>query len=486
MSSRLNFGDLGKIFLLSKDDENFKNICLNAFNDNEMFYKILEGISDIFYVLDSKWQFVYLNHAAERYFGVRRQEIIGKCIWNIFPQAVKSMLHENLCLAKSNSQQIKFEEPSFFGASGCQKYTIYPTEEYVSIILNDRTQHKEKLELSDEFMMRVFNAGHSMMAIKTMNGRMIDANKSWLTGTGYCKEEVIGKLEEEINIWVSLETREIINNLRPDGAIYNFEVEFKTKEGNNRTGLLSIEEIEVGSMKCYLEAITDITKQKELEREMAKLDRLNTIGQMAAGISHEFRNPITTIRGFIQMLSGRNELENIRDYFDIMLEEIDRANSIITEFLTLSKNKSLNLRKNNINICINKLFPMIQAGALNEDKDVQLELADVADIFMDEDEIRQLILNISRNAIEASPTYGVVIIKTYQSGDEVLLEIKDQGKGIAPEVLGKIGTPFFTTKVDGTGMGLVVCHRIAERHNANIIINTGDMGTTFLIKFKAF
>jgi signal transduction histidine kinase len=210
---------------------------------------------------------------------------------------------------------------------------------------------------------------------------------------------------------------------------------------------------------------------------MAKLDRLNMIGQMAAGISHEFRNPITTVRGFIQMLSGRKELAGIKDYFDIMIEEIDRANAIITEFLTLSKNKSLNLKRDNINICINKLFPMIQAGAFNDDKDVALELTDnIPDIWMDASEIRQLVLNITRNAIEASPRDGVVRIRTYTEGKEVVLAVQDQGNGIDPETLSKLGTPFFTTKVDGTGMGLVICYRIAERHNAKIIIDTGAKG----------
>jgi len=218
---------------------------------------------------------------------------------------------------------------------------------------------------------------------------------------------------------------------------------------------------------------------------MAKLDRLKLIGQMGVGISHEFRNSITTVRGFIQMLSGRSELSQIKEYFDIMIEEIDRSDSIITEFLALSKNKALILKKDNINTCINRIFPMIHAGAYNDGKDIKLELSNVPDIDLDESALRQLLINLTRNAIEASPLNGTVTIKTYYEDEEVVLQIKDEGKGIEETILKEIGTPFFTTKESGTGMGLVICYSIAERHNAKITIDTGLNGTSFYVRFNS-
>lgn len=452
--------------------------------DNELFYSIVESISDGFFVLDYNWRFIYMNKEAENYFFVNRDEVIGKCIWNVFPQAVDTILYELIHRVKHSQEKMQFEAPSFFALDKWQAYSIYPSKAVISVFIKDITSRREKQRLSDEFFIRVFNAGLSMMTIKTLGGKIIDVNRSWLANTGYTRQEVVGKPEHAVRIWADEGTQEMINKRLSAGPIYNLEVNFRTKDGKVRTGLLSIEEIEVGSVKYFLEAITDITEQKEMEKEMAKLDRLNLIGQMAAGISHEFRNPITTVRGFIQMLSGRSDLAHIKDYFDIMIEEIDRANSIICEFLTLSKNKSLNLKRDNINICINKLFPMIQAGAFNDNKDVQLELSEIPDIYMDESEIRQLILNLVRNAIEASPPDGKVIIQTFRDGEEVVLAVKDEGSGIQPEALKKIGTPFFTTKENGTGLGLVICYRIAERHNAKIKIDTGPNGTTFFVRFK--
>jgi two-component system, sporulation sensor kinase E len=465
---------------------NFYDKCMILARDQELFNKIVEGITDIFYVLDLNWRFVYLNDAAERYFLVQRGDVIGKCVWDVFPQAVQTILYEAVHRAKKNKEKLYFDAPSFSELDVWHAYTIYPGKEYIAVLIQDVTEKKEKQRLSEEFFIRVFNAGHSMLAIKTLDGIIVDANRSWLENTGYRKEEVVGKSEADLAIWVLPAMREKINALLKTGAIYNDEVEFKTKKGFSRIGLLSIEEIEIGSGKYYLESLTDITQQKKLEREMAKLDSLNMIGQMAAGISHEFRNPITTVRGFVQLLSGRQELANIKEYFDIIIEEIDRANSIIAELLTLSRNKALDLKRDNINRCLQKLFPMIQAAAFNDDKDAELELADIPDILMEESEIRQLILNLTRNAIQASPQNCKIKISTYQEKDEVVLAVHDEGSGMDDKTLSQIGTPFFTTKTDGTGMGLVICYRIAERHNAKIMIDTGVNGTTFLTKFKAF
>lgn len=455
-------------------------------DEESLYYSILGSISDIFFVLDCNWRFIYINKEAEKYFYTQGTRVEGKCIWEVFPQAVDTILYEQLNRAKQTQEKMRFEAPSFFAMDEWQSFSIYPSKKVISVLIKDITRKREKQRLSDQFFLKVFNAGPSMMVIKTLGGRIIDVNRSWVTNIGYSREEVIGTNESSLNPWVDPQTQSRIDDNLKSGSIYNMEVEYLTKNGNTRTGLLSIEEIEVGLVKYYLEAITDITEQKEIEMEMAKLDRLNLIGQLAAGISHEFRNPITAVRGFVQMLSARKELYGIKDYFDIMIEEIDRANAIISELLTLSKNKSLDLRRGNINNCINKLFPMIQAGAFNEDKDVDLKLMEIADIMMDEGEIRQLILNLTRNATEATAQGGKITISTYEENEDVVLSIKDEGNGIEPDVLNKIGTPFFTTKEDGTGMGLVICYRIVERHKAKIKIETGPEGTTFIVKFKGF
>ncbi len=167
-----------------------------------------------------------------------------------------------------------------------------------------------------------------------------------------------------------------------------------------------------------------------------------------------------------------------------MIEELDRANSIITDFLALAKNKKVDLQEKNIITIIESLLPLIQADALMSDKYVQNEYGEVENLLLDEKEIRQLILNLVRNGLEAMSPGGNLIIKTFTRGNEIILAVKDHGTGIKEDVLKKLGTPFFTTKENGTGLGLAVCYSIALRHNAKIEIETGPEGTIFLVKFK--
>lgn len=227
----------------------------------------------------------------------------------------------------------------------------------------------------------------------------------------------------------------------------------------------------------------DITEIKQRENELVRLERLNLIGQMAAGISHEVRNPLTTVRGFLQMLENRTDSEQNKEYMEIMISEIDRANGIITDFLSLAKANSDSTKPENINEIISRIAPMLQADAYNSNKDIIIDMELVPKIRLNEAEIRQLILNLVRNGLEETSPEGKVYLRTYLEDNCVVLEIKDEGKGIPPEVQEKMGTPFVTTKETGTGLGLAISIGIARRHKARFDYKTGNSGTTFYIIF---
>ncbi|KYZ75786.1 hypothetical protein AXX12_11335 [Anaerosporomusa subterranea] len=227
----------------------------------------------------------------------------------------------------------------------------------------------------------------------------------------------------------------------------------------------------------------DTGEKSHTIEEMARLDRLNLIGEMAASIGHEVRNPMTTVRGFLQMLRAKKELASFASHFDLMVEELDRANSIISEFLSIAKNKPSNQSAGRLDAVVDILMPMLDAGALMAGTTVIFKGGPVPPILMAERDIRQLILNLVRNASEVTPHGGQVSIRTYVEAGRVVLSIADQGPGIAPEVQHKLGTAFFTTKEKGTGIGLAVCRHIVERHHADLAFQTGPQGTTFYVLF---
>ncbi|MDR3592904.1 MAG: ATP-binding protein [Negativicutes bacterium] len=223
--------------------------------------------------------------------------------------------------------------------------------------------------------------------------------------------------------------------------------------------------------------------KQQAEAEVARLDRLRLVGQMAAGIGHEVRNPLTTVKGYLQLFSRRQEFAASINQFQLMIDELDRANGIISEFLSLAHNKAVEFKKSNLNAIIHALLPLIQSDALIQGITVDIQLSEVPDALLDANEVRQLILNITRNGMEAMPEGGCLTIKTGADRQFIQLSIADQGKGIDPVLIPKLGTPFLTTKAAGTGLGLAVCYSIAHRHNARINFDSHPAGTTFIISF---
>lgn len=230
--------------------------------------------------------------------------------------------------------------------------------------------------------------------------------------------------------------------------------------------------------------IRDISERKKVEEEMIRIDQMRILGETAAGIAHEIRNPMTTVRGFIQLFMTKTGMEEFQEHFRLIIAELDRANEIITEFLSISKEKRANLKSRCLNDIILTIAPLLETNALVAYHYIQYDLGNIPNLMLDENEIRQLILNIVQNGIEAMKEQGSIKIRTYIEKDDVVLAISDQGAGIEQGILDKIGTPFITSKESGTGLGLVVCYSIAARHNAKINIDTGVSGTTMYIRFS--
>lgn len=225
---------------------------------------------------------------------------------------------------------------------------------------------------------------------------------------------------------------------------------------------------------------------KQHKEEISRLERLNLVGEMAAGIGHEIRNPLTMIKGFLQLFENRQDYFQDRETFELMISELDRANSILTDFLSLAKNNgtSFDMQPINLNALIRRVYPLINVDATHNNQSVIIEYEEIPEILANPKELNQLIFNLVRNAIEANSPGQSVTIQTFKSDDNICLAVKDQGPGIAPEIIPKLGTPFMTTKENGTGLGLSICYRIAARHNAILEVETDFSGSKFTIKFK--
>jgi len=230
--------------------------------------------------------------------------------------------------------------------------------------------------------------------------------------------------------------------------------------------------------------VRDITARKLLEQDVSRLDRLNTVGQMAASVAHEIRNPMTTVRGYLQFFLNKQEFMKYKSQFELLIGELDRTNSIIKEYLSLSRDRIAEFQPAMLNDIIEALYPLVKADANAANKDIVLCLQPLPELVLDEKEIRQLILNLVRNGLEAMQSGGTITIRTYLENEEAVLVIKDQGPGIPQHILDNLGKPFLTTKENGTGLGLAICYQIANRHQAKLQVDSKSSGTTFFIRFK--
>lgn len=238
-------------------------------------------------------------------------------------------------------------------------------------------------------------------------------------------------------------------------------------------------------LRYRIKRLLEARRDRKIVEHLARIDRLNVVGEMAASIGHEVRNPMTTVRGFLQFLGRKKDLENYKEHFELMIGELDRANNIIKEFLSLAKDKTMDFTLIKLNELVSEFLPVIQADALLHNCSIETRLEDVPAVLIDSQSMRQLILNVIKNSLEAMPQGGTVTVSTRSSGEKVLLMIEDQGTGIPDEIMDQLGTPFVTTKATGTGLGLPICYRIAQRHDAEISMKSAcGSGTSFIISFN--
>lgn len=235
----------------------------------------------------------------------------------------------------------------------------------------------------------------------------------------------------------------------------------------------------IGAVATF-DDITDLRHKEELLRER---ERLAIVGQMAAGMAHEIKNPLTAIKGFVQLLAAKSADPNLTSYLEIIENESNRMTQVIQDFLQLAKPKALEPRKMSVNQVLLEMVPVIEPMVILGGVTIELDIADnIPRSEMDPGQIKQVILNLCQNSIEAMDQGGILTLATRYLPEtkEVQMDITDTGCGIALDKLKNLGVPFYTTKADGTGLGLSICFSILGKHRGRIEVQSKEgVGTTF-------
>jgi two-component system sporulation sensor kinase A len=225
--------------------------------------------------------------------------------------------------------------------------------------------------------------------------------------------------------------------------------------------------------------LRDMSERKKSEDIIRRAEKLSIVGELAAGIAHEIRNPLTALKGFLQLLKSKETA-----YVDIMLVEIDRINQIVNEFMSMAKPHADRFVATDLRGLIDNVIFMLQPQALLYNVEVKFDLyTKDSRICCEPNQLKQVFINLIKNSIEAMPAGGVirVVMDTTDSSD-LRIVFSDQGTGISEDQIPNLGKPFYTTKEKGTGLGLMVCYKIIEAHHGHMAIQSEiGIGTTMVI-----
>ncbi|AKF93667.1 ATP-binding protein [Brevibacillus laterosporus] len=244
---------------------------------------------------------------------------------------------------------------------------------------------------------------------------------------------------------------------------------------------------EVGQIVGAYVIFKDVTNMRSLEQKIERSDRLAMIGQIAAGTAHEIRNPLTSIKGFLQMFQQsfkENGMDKEKTFTDIMLTELHRINSLVSEFLLLSKPRDVQYQMISLHTVFEEIMPIVENEALLHGIEVRYTGTEALPMVVGDAELlKQVFLNICKNGMEAMGNEGTLTVSYHYEEDcnKISLNIQDTGPGIPGYLIDKIFDPFFTTKDEGTGLGLSVCQKIIHDIGGQIRVSSKGFGTTFHI-----
>ena len=295
------------------------------------------------------------------------------------------------------------------------------------------------------------------------------------------------------------ELAEMVSDCLSKGTVFKrAEVETVTREGKLRRFGATIGPIELPAdrgPRGALCLLTDITEVSELREQVALKNNLESLGEMSAGLAHEFKNAVAALQGYVQLLQSMDLNLNARTAADSLLSEVRGLSEMVTSFLNFARPQPLQLEVVDlgelISDCVLELQPLFTELRV----ELLTEVEDGLAIRADERMLRQAVLNLMRNGAEAISDESerrIVSVRAFAEADQTgnrsaVIEVKDSGAGIPPKQLQKIFIPFFTTKAKGHGVGLALTHRVISEHGGSLTAaNNSDGGALFTIRLGNF
>ncbi|WP_164988945.1 PAS domain-containing sensor histidine kinase [Fictibacillus sp. S7] len=457
----------------------------------DLLVSLTHVVPDFIGIKDGKGKFVYANKFAGELFGYSHVEFIGKtdadlgrlipCFKPVFDNCIQTdetVWQERKlkrCLEKirmpSGDRVFDVYKIPMFTEEGKRKNLLVFGRE----ITDQVSSHEKLLESESRYRLLAENST-DMISTHTIDGNMQYVSPACEQLLGYTPQELLKKkafaLFHPDDIRRSLEAHK---QLLDGKEIGNYQLRLKHKNGEFRwveAACRGIKDEKTGEVIEIIAVTRDISERLAAEELLRNSDKLSIVGQLAASVAHEIRNPLTALKGFIQLFQSKG-IVDCDKYYRIMLDELNRIEQIITELLILAKPQSKTVENKDIKELIHYVVALLDRQALIHNVHIVCELEERMSLVQCvENELKQVFINLVKNAIEAMPDGGIIHIDCVQKGAEIEVTIQDQGCGIPPESLEKLGEPFYSTKEKGTGLGLMTSFKIIQEHQGKIDIQS--------------
>lgn len=355
-----------------------------------------------------------------------------------------------------------------FHSNGARKALI--------VIGRDITEQKmadKKLAQSEQRYKSLFKYNPDVVYMIDLHGVITDLSPHFEVVTGYKTEEFIGKsilriIDEEYRNQAIEIFKHVLKN---EEGTTNHEVQLLHKDGSKRiVSCTTVPMIVENQMVGVIGYGQNVTEWKRTEEQLRKAEMLSTLGELAAGVAHEIRNPLTALRGFVQLLHRKDTTDP--HYYEIMLNELDRINNIVSELLVLAKPQKITFEKEDIRSIVKDVMSLLETQAnfhgveMTKEEEEHLPLIDC-----EGNQLKQLFINLIKNSFEANASHVKVEINR-KDDTHIVVTVRDNGSGISKERLKHLGEPFFSYKEKGTGLGLTVSYRIIEFHKGSIVFDS--------------
>jgi len=354
---------------------------------------------------------------------------------------------------------------------------------------NRLKQMYEENRAVKEHLESIINQTADAIHITDLNGKVLRVNRAFEQLYGWRSREVENRKLKIIPPEAEEEMKQQHAQLIEGLSITSNETVWMKKDGTRVEVSVSTAPVrdELGEITALISVSRDITSRNRMEELLRRSEKLTTVGQLAAGVAHEIRNPLTTLRGFLQLQQETNKLNH--RHLDLMLSELDRINLIVGEFLILAKPQAVHFQERDIRFILGDVISLLDSQAhLHGVEFVLNASSDSAMVHCEENQLKQVFINLLKNGMEAMPDGGSIRIRLDHDEElnRVRIEIKDEGIGIPEEMMPKLGEPFFTNKESGTGLGLMVSQRIIQSHKGMMDIKSVmNKGTTVIIDLPA-